>query len=1017
MKNKYRLIGKITNLFGIVFIMLGVIPVSVLSQVGSVYAAEQVEDGAAAIVIPIFTSYAELLGSTPAKSSAEEMTVVFPDISGKHGDWISLAILGPVLADEGDGDTPDVPAEDGGETPAEEPPAEEPPAEEPPAEEPPAEEPPTEEPVCEGECAPEPAEEPVEEAPAEEPVEEAVIEGCTDPLAENYNEAATLDDGSCYIIAEELPAEEPPAEEPLAEEDLSEVVQALAEADAILVDENGEEISLASEEAAETLAATDPYFYSGGEKYCFVYPGGDCSGCYYCDDTTATPTQQAINYAATHTPDDGTIYVESGTYAGFTIDNFGSDLIIQGAGIGTTTYTSQIYLTNNNNIDITLSNFTAYEANHLTPTILALNNSGTITLENLNVSHTNYHGSAIYIYAHDGDVVMDHVSASGSGCLQSGAYIDNRIAGSGNNDVIITNSNFTTVEYYSMFSGHGLEIHSSGSVLLDGVTVRDSAHTVGYHGAVIDNTSGTENVAVLNSIFFNNSNYGLKVFSKGWIVLDNVTANDNWAGAYLETSGSKVVVKNSDFLNTINGSTQWYGLEINNLGSHETSICDVEIHAYDHVKTLVLRSPDSSDDGSYYVYNICRFTAPDTCSCEIYVYGENENNKVIVNFWPYAGLDTSDISITGYVDLINQTTGNCGDNCATPSCGDGTVQGWMGEECDDGNQDNTDACTDSCHNATCGDGYVWVGVEGCDLGTGNNSDTLPDTCRTDCTLPTCGDAVVDPGEECDGTTLPAGVPAGTACNSCVLGPYCGDNTKDTGEECDDGNATSGDGCNSECYDEYCGDKIVNDTDETCDDGGTVSNDGCSSTCQIESCGDGIVQTSEGCDDGNTTGGDGCSATCTVEPPPPTVAEAAAAPVLFVIPVTGGQLVELPCDTECVTLELPDGSQAEFCGLCGYSVSLAEELEETIPFDMPAGKMMVLGMTVVLMDPDQVILDYVPAGATLKLGYPLTEGVDSTALSMYLYDPAEEEWVELTAEEVLDYLEAYAEWPGTSLLVE
>jgi len=64
MKNRSGLIRKITNLCGIGFMMLGVIPVSVLSQVGSVYAAEQAEDGAAAIALPTFTSYSGLLEST-----------------------------------------------------------------------------------------------------------------------------------------------------------------------------------------------------------------------------------------------------------------------------------------------------------------------------------------------------------------------------------------------------------------------------------------------------------------------------------------------------------------------------------------------------------------------------------------------------------------------------------------------------------------------------------------------------------------------------------------------------------------------------------------------------------------------------------------------------------------------------------------------------------------------------------------------------------------------------------------
>ena len=193
--------------------------------------------------------------------------------------------------------------------------------------------------------------------------------------------------------------------------------------------------------------------------------------------------------------------------------------------------------------------------------------------------------------------------------------------------------------------------------------------------------------------------------------------------------------------------------------------------------------------------------------------------------------------------------------------------------------------------------------------------------------------------------------------------------------------------------------------------------------------DGIADGTDNCPatdnhDQADTDGDGIGDACDPTPFPPAAPSAApvVAPLvplgpLGIIPVTGGQLVELPCDTECVTLELPDGSQAEFCGLCGYSVSLSEEAEETIPFDMPNGASMLMGMTVVLMDPDQVILDHVPAGATLKLSYPLAEGVDSTALTMYLYDHVKEEWVELTTEEALDYLETYAKWPGTSILVE
>ncbi len=77
--------------------------------------------------------------------------------------------------------------------------------------------------------------------------------------------------------------------------------------------------------------------------------------------------------------------------------------------------------------------------------------------------------------------------------------------------------------------------------------------------------------------------------------------------------------------------------------------------------------------------------------------------------------------------------------------------------------------------AQCGNGAVELGEE-CDDGTAN-SDSAPGACRTDCTLPTCGDGVCDPDENClscAGDCGPCGVPlcGGTRCRAdqeCVAG--------------------------------------------------------------------------------------------------------------------------------------------------------------------------------------------------------------------------------------------------------
>ena len=112
-----------------------------------------------------------------------------------------------------------------------------------------------------------------------------------------------------------------------------------------------------------------------------------------------------------------------------------------------------------------------------------------------------------------------------------------------------------------------------------------------------------------------------------------------------------------------------------------------------------------------------------------------------------------------------------------PACGNAVLE--SGEQCDDGNADDTDACVAGCQFARCGDGHVQAGIEGCDDGNSNNGDG----CRNNCSLPTCGDGVTDPGEECD-----------------------------------DGNADDTDNCTSRCMLARCGDGVVHQGVEQCDGG-------------------------------------------------------------------------------------------------------------------------------------------------------------------------------------------------------
>jgi len=235
--------------------------------------------------------------------------------------------------------------------------------------------------------------------------------------------------------------------------------------------------------------------------------------------------------------------------------------------------------------------------------------------------------------------------------------------------------------------------------------------------------------------------------------------------------------------------------------------------------------------------------------------------SVTIMFEVTVAVETPEVCNQGFVDGTPPSddpgTPAPDDPTCTPVtfCGDGIVND-VTEQCDDGDNIDNDECTNNCTLPRCGDGIVQPSNnEECD--DGNNIDG--DGCQGDCQNPECGDGILDAGEECDdGNTID-----GDGCQGDCQNPECGDGILDAGEECDDGNTIDGDGCQGDCQNPECGDGIL-DPGEECDDGNTIDGDGCQGDCQNPECGDGILDPGEQCDDGNNVGGDGCSATCRSE---------------------------------------------------------------------------------------------------------------------------------------------------------
>jgi cysteine-rich repeat protein len=125
----------------------------------------------------------------------------------------------------------------------------------------------------------------------------------------------------------------------------------------------------------------------------------------------------------------------------------------------------------------------------------------------------------------------------------------------------------------------------------------------------------------------------------------------------------------------------------------------------------------------------------------------------------------------------------------------------------------------------------------------------------------CGDAVLQPMEQCDDGNLDNL----DGCNVICLLPICGNGALELFEQCDDNNNVDADGCTRDCVYERCGNfRVEVFNGEECDDGNLKAGDGCSPCCKFERCGNRVLDPHEECDDGNLTNGDGCSDCCELE---------------------------------------------------------------------------------------------------------------------------------------------------------
>ncbi|HEU5182281.1 MAG TPA: DUF4215 domain-containing protein, partial [Candidatus Polarisedimenticolia bacterium] len=155
-------------------------------------------------------------------------------------------------------------------------------------------------------------------------------------------------------------------------------------------------------------------------------------------------------------------------------------------------------------------------------------------------------------------------------------------------------------------------------------------------------------------------------------------------------------------------------------------------------------------------------------------------------------------------DGNNIDTDACGNNCSFLECGDGIVSLTGGETCDPPGSiptvpaGNTNVCRSlgPAQCTFCGDGIVNDG-EQCDDGNNVNTDGCANNCAP---FEACGDGIVgnSPGETCDPPGSIPTTPAGNRSPCRADCSYCGDGIVNDGEFCDDGNHVDTDGCPNDC---------------------------------------------------------------------------------------------------------------------------------------------------------------------------------------------------------------------------
>jgi hypothetical protein len=352
---------------------------------------------------------------------------------------------------------------------------------------------------------------PPTEEPTAPPTEEAPVEAESSPT--EAPSEMLLTDGPTESPSGPAPTETPT--EPSTEAEsivVSDILEAVPDGtEVVVLDENSEIVPLASEAAAQIVAAADPMWCPAG-----TLPGG--AGCTI---NFASPQALIDNIDSSNPNSTNSIYEQHGIIY-FTADPGGAFLLTRGTGNelqGADYDVLRVFNLTlqggwnglNDGSGFALSGQTNFGANRVQIGENGNPWGGNITINNIFINGTSDTGLMVFT---DGDITLNAVDSQNNTGIGNGARLEND---SGNGNVTVQNSSFNNN------ADQGLRVLSNGNITLIDVVTQNNA----TRGAALNNTTGSGNINISNTTFSGNANRGIDAFSNGNITLTNVIAQGN----------------------------------------------------------------------------------------------------------------------------------------------------------------------------------------------------------------------------------------------------------------------------------------------------------------------------------------------------------------------------------------------------------------------------------------------------------------------------------------------------------